>query len=120
MSGNVVEDFDEWLKDGGFIELPPDQPKQPEKARRARAVKQEDQGVEADAYRVKISVKNNRLLSAIEAAGYRGHGSSARFCADAGVQQTAFSALVNLRIPPITNDGEFSQAAKAIMELQET
>jgi len=69
-----------------------------------------------DEYRVKISVRNNLLLSAIEAAGYRGHGSITRFCAESGVCQSQLSSLLSMRAAPITQDGEFSTGAKQIME----
>lgn len=69
---------------------------------------------DAVAYRVKVSVKNNLLLSAIENAGYK---SAAEFARAAGLSQTAVSALVALRFPPINGNGEFTVAAQTIMEV---
>lgn len=67
-------------------------------------------------YRVKVTVRNNLLLSAVEAAGYVGHGSIGRFCADAGIDASQFSSLASFRTSPITKDGDFSVHAKAVME----
>jgi len=69
-----------------------------------------------DEYRVKVSVRNNLILSAIESAGYVGHGSQARFCSDCGIAQSALIGLTTLRVSPITTTGEFSTVAKALME----
>lgn len=65
------------------------------------------------AYRVKITVKNNLLLTAIEEAGYR---SAAEFARAIGLTEQEVSALVALRKAPINRDGEFSPNAKRIME----
>lgn len=67
-------------------------------------------------YRVKVTIRNNLLLSAIESAGYQGWGSISRFCADAGIRSTEFARLASMRRPPINQDGEFTVCAKAIME----
>jgi RNA polymerase primary sigma factor len=65
------------------------------------------------AYRVKITVKNNLLLTAIEQAGYK---SAAEFARAIGLTEQRVSALVALRNAPINQDGEFSPNAKRIME----
>lgn len=71
---------------------------------------------DTDAYRVRVTIRNNRLLSAIEDAGYKGWGSQARFCRDAGITTAGFGPLANLKQAPIGVSGEFSATAKAIME----
>ena len=65
------------------------------------------------AYRIKITVKNNLLLTAIEQAGYK---SAAEFARAIGLIEQRVSALVALRNAPINQDGEFSLSAKRIME----
>jgi RNA polymerase primary sigma factor len=64
-------------------------------------------------YRVKVTVRNNLLLSAIEDAGYK---SQADFARAAGLTDTQVTALVGLRACPINTDGEFSKLAQAVME----
>ena len=64
-------------------------------------------------YRVKVTVRNNLLLSAIEAAGYK---SQSEFARSAELSPTEVNNLVAMRHAPITLDGEFSHEAKAIME----
>lgn len=49
-------------------------------------------------FRVKITVKNNRLLSMIEHAGYK---TQAEFCRAAGVKQSMFGGLVSFKTKPI-------------------
>ena len=65
------------------------------------------------AYRVKITVKNNLLLTAIEQAGYK---SVAEFSRDIGLTAQEISSFVALRKAPINQDGEFCPNAKKIME----
>ncbi len=69
-----------------------------------------------DEFRIKVSVRNNLILSAIEAQGYRGHGSISRFCQYAGMTPTELSELTSLRKAPITSEGEFRHSAKLLME----
>jgi len=66
-----------------------------------------------DEYRVKITVRNNLLLHAIEAAGYKSQSDFARAI---GSSPTAVSALVAMRDAPLNGDGEFSELAKLVME----
>lgn len=66
-----------------------------------------------DEYRVKITVRNNLLLKAIEDAGYKSQADFAR-AIDASV--TAVNALVAMRDAPLNPNGEFSELAKLVME----
>ena len=67
-------------------------------------------------YRVKVSIRNNLILSAIEEAGYSGYGSLSRFCEINGIDQSQLSALISMRIFPIGREGEFHDTAKKLME----
>jgi RNA polymerase sigma factor (sigma-70 family) len=64
-------------------------------------------------YRVKVTVRNNLLLTAIEQAGYK---SVAEFCRVIGHPMQYMNALICMRKPPINAFGEFCDAAKAAME----
>jgi len=64
-------------------------------------------------YRVKVTVRNNLLLSAIEAAGFKTQSAFAEY---ADMDVTAVNDLVALRKAPINDDGSFSLAAQRIME----
>jgi len=64
-------------------------------------------------YRVRVTVRNNLLLTAIEEAGYK---SCNAFAEAINAHPTHLSALVAMRDAPITQDGEFSTIAKAVME----
>lgn len=66
-----------------------------------------------DEYRVKITVRNNLLLKAIEDAGYK---SQSDFAKAIGSSPTAVNALVAMRDAPLNGDGEFSELAKLVME----
>ena len=65
-------------------------------------------------YRVKVTVKNNLILTAIEKAGYK---TMAAFCREAGMTQTALGSLISMKSPPLTVMGEFSEGAKKLMEV---
>lgn len=65
-------------------------------------------------YRVKVTVRNNLLLSAIENAGYKSQSEFARAC---GLNVRRVHNLVTMKDCPISDTGEFSEAAKAIMEV---
>lgn len=67
-------------------------------------------------YRVSVRVSNNLILRAIEDAGYVGRGSITKFIQDAGMDVGSFYKLCGLRAAPITREGEFSAAAKRLME----
>jgi RNA polymerase primary sigma factor len=64
-------------------------------------------------YRVKVTVRNNLLLSAIEAAGYK---SCAVFAREIGYHSSAVNELTSMRQTPINENGDFSPLAKTIME----
>ena len=66
-----------------------------------------------DEYRVKVGIRNNLILDAIEQLGFK---SVAAFCRQYGVSQTQVADLVNFRLPPITKGGEFCLAARNLME----
>jgi RNA polymerase primary sigma factor len=65
-------------------------------------------------YRVKVTVRNNLLLSAIEDAGYK---SQADFAKASGMTPTEVNALVAMRKAPINSDGNFILAAQTLMEV---
>ena len=64
-------------------------------------------------YRIKVTVRNNLLLSAIEDAGYK---TQAEFARAIDLHVGDVNSLVALRSAPINSDGEFTRIAKAIME----
>jgi len=66
------------------------------------------------AYRIKVAVKNNLLLSAIEAAGFK---SIAEFERSAELRNGAVQGLVAMRHCPIGQTGEFGRVAKVVMEV---
>lgn len=68
---------------------------------------------DTQAYRVKITVRNNLLLSAIEAAGY---SSVSSFAKAIGHTDQKLNNLVSLRKTPINTNGEFCSLAKDVME----
>jgi RNA polymerase sigma factor (sigma-70 family) len=69
---------------------------------------------DTEAYRVKVTVRNNLLLSAIEQAGYR---YNTEFAKEIGFQPTRLGLLIGLREAPIKKDGDFTDMAKKIMEV---
>lgn len=64
-------------------------------------------------YRIKVTVRNNLILNAIESAGYK---SVSEFCRSVDIHKTALTELIAMRKPPINQSGEFSDNAKALME----
>jgi RNA polymerase sigma factor (sigma-70 family) len=64
-------------------------------------------------YRVRVSVTNNLLLTAIETAGYKNQSEFAR-AIDCGITQ--LNALVGMRFAPINKEGVFSPLANKVME----
>jgi RNA polymerase sigma factor (sigma-70 family) len=64
-------------------------------------------------YRIKVTVRNNLILNAIEAAGYK---NVSEFCHAVDIHKTALTELVAMRKAPLNLDGEFSACAKALME----
>jgi RNA polymerase sigma factor (sigma-70 family) len=67
-----------------------------------------------DEYRIKVTVRNNLLFTAIEKAGYK---SSAQFCRANSLSEQSVSAMVAMRVPPINRNGEFCELATQLMEI---
>jgi hypothetical protein len=65
-------------------------------------------------YRVKVSVRNNLLLSAIEAAGYK---TQAEFARAHGISPNSLNDLIGMRMAPLCSKGEFTMMAKQLMEI---
>ena len=65
-------------------------------------------------YRVKITVKNNLILRAIEEMGYTNLG---QFAKCEGMSLTGLYDLINLKKAPIGVEGEFIKSAKELMEV---
>ena len=65
-------------------------------------------------FRLKVSVRNNLLLSAIEEQGYKSVAEFERAC-EIGIG--SINNLVAMRDAPILQNGEFSQNAKLVMEV---
>lgn len=64
-------------------------------------------------YRIKISVRNNLILTAIEKAGY---ASVAAFCRTHNIGHSHLNDLISLRDSPLTYTGEFSTIAVKLMD----
>jgi RNA polymerase sigma factor (sigma-70 family) len=64
-------------------------------------------------YRIKVTVRNNLILNAIENAG---HKSVAAFCKSIGMSPQKVTELIAMRKPPLNTNGEFSHMAKLLME----
>jgi RNA polymerase sigma factor (sigma-70 family) len=67
---------------------------------------------EVNPYLVKISIRNNLIIKAIHKAGYR---NVSQFCEQNGMGKTQLTSLISLKTPPLTQDGEFRDSAKALM-----
>jgi len=65
-------------------------------------------------FRLKVSVRNNLLLSAIESQGYVSVAEFERACE---LGSGSINNLVAMREAPILQSGEFSQKAKLVMEV---
>lgn len=65
-------------------------------------------------YRLKFVIKNNLILTAIEAMGYTNLG---QFAKCEGMSLGGLYDLINLKKAPIGIDGEFSKHAKELMEV---
>ena len=68
-------------------------------------------------YRVKITIRNNLLLTAIENAGFSGWGGIGRFAEECGISASEVSSFISMRKLPINEDGEFCNSAKRMMEV---
>jgi RNA polymerase primary sigma factor len=64
-------------------------------------------------YRLKLSVRNNLILTVIEDMGYT---NLHKFSKENYVSLNGLYGLINLKTPPIGTGGEFSNAAKELME----
>ena len=65
-------------------------------------------------FRLKVSVRNHLLLSAIEEQGYKSVAEFERAC---GLGMGRINNLVAMREAPISTSGEFSKNAKLVMEV---
>ena len=65
-------------------------------------------------YRVKVGIRNNLLLKAIEGTGCK---SVAEFCRNNGLNVNYVNSIVCMRVAPLNKSGEFSQIAKELMEV---
>jgi RNA polymerase sigma factor (sigma-70 family) len=65
-------------------------------------------------YRVKITVRNNLILRAVEDFGYTNLG---QFAKCEGMSLSGLYDLINLKKAPIGVEGEFCKAAKELMEV---
>lgn len=65
-------------------------------------------------YRIKVSVRNNLILKAIEDFGYT---SVTKFCAENDLKVGNINALISFKVRPIGQDGNFSKHAQALMEV---
>jgi len=65
-------------------------------------------------FRIKVSIRNNLLLNAIEEQGYP---TVAAFERAMGVSTGRMNALVSMRVAPLLESGEFSKEAKLAMEV---
>lgn len=65
-------------------------------------------------YRIKVSVRNNLILKAIEDFG---HTSISKFCEEHKLNTVSVRLLVQFRKRPIDQTGEFCKIAKDLMEV---
>lgn len=65
-------------------------------------------------YRVKITIRNDRLLSAIEEMG---HPSVMSFCRKYNLPYTSTNEIVNGRKPPLKEDGDLRKECKDLLDL---
>jgi RNA polymerase sigma factor (sigma-70 family) len=64
-------------------------------------------------YRIKISVRNNLILRALEEAGYK---SVTDFCETNDLNESSINSLISFRSRPVRNDGSFTKSAIYLME----
>jgi len=67
-----------------------------------------------DEYLIKVSVRNNLILKAIEDFGYK---SISKFCEEHKLNTASVRFLVQFRKKPIDQTGEFCKVAKDLMEV---
>lgn len=68
---------------------------------------------EVNPYLVKVSIRNNLIIKAIHKAGYK---NVSQFCEQNGMAKTQLTELISLKKPPLTQEGEFRETAKKLME----
>ena len=64
-------------------------------------------------YRVKITIRNDRLLSKIEELGFQ---SVLKFCEHTGMQYTSTNCIINGKLPPIGEKGDLRKNVKLLLE----
>lgn len=67
-------------------------------------------------YRIRVSIRNNRLLKAMEAKGFK---SAAQFERSYGLRKYAMISLVNGSRPPLNKNGEITPFVKEILDILE-
>jgi RNA polymerase sigma factor (sigma-70 family) len=67
-------------------------------------------------YRIRVSIRNNRLLKAMEAKGFN---SAAKFERSYGFRNYAMINLINGSIPPLDKNGEIKTFVKEILDILE-
>jgi len=67
-------------------------------------------------YRIRVSIRNNRLLKAMEAKGFK---SAAQFERSYGLRKYAMIGLVNGSRPPLNKKGEITPFVKEILDILE-
>ncbi len=67
-------------------------------------------------YRIRVSIRNNRLLKAMEAKGFK---SAAQFERSYGLRKYAMIGLVNGSRPPLNRKGEITPFVKEILDILE-
>ena len=67
-------------------------------------------------YRIRVSIRNNRLLKAMEAKGFK---SAAQFERSYGFRGYAMINLINGSIPPLDKNGEIKHFVKEILDILE-
>ena len=65
-------------------------------------------------FNVRVSVRNNLILRAIADMGFKSQAEFTRF---AGAKDAHFNGLIGLREAPINNSGDFTPAARLLMEV---
>ena len=65
-------------------------------------------------YRVKITIRNERLLAAIEGMGFE---SVAKFCAEHILDYTKTSEIIRGRLKPINEDGKLNNKVENLLNI---
>ena len=64
-------------------------------------------------YRVKITIRNDRILSKIEELGFK---SVMQFCKHTGMQYTSTNDIISGKVTPLQGKGELRSIAKTLLE----